>query len=117
MLPTLKNRDGILIKKFNLNIKNNDIAVIKKNNKILIKRVIGIPGDRIIIKDGIVFINDLEFDNRITNYSGNAEVEITLLENQYYVLGDNREHSIDSRDEEIGIIKKNEILGTMLFSK
>jgi signal peptidase I len=117
MQPTLNSGNIIIIKKFDLSIKNNDIVVIRKNKKTLIKRVVGIPNDKIIIKDDTLYVNDLKFDNRITSYSGNAKEEITLADDEYYVLGDNRSNSIDSRYEEIGIIKKDEIIGIMLFNK
>lgn len=116
MYPTLKNRDFLFIKKINLNIKKNDIVVIRKENKTIIKRVVGVPHDTILIKDGKVLVNDVEFDTRYTSDYGRRET-ITLLEDQYYVLGDNREHSIDSRSDEIGIINKKEIKGIMLFNK
>lgn len=116
MYPTLKNKDVIFIKKINLNIKKNDIVVIRKENKTIIKRVVGVPHDTILIKDGKVLVNDVEFDNKFTSDYGRRE-KVTLLEDQYYVLGDNREHSIDSRSDEIGIINKKEIKGIMLFNK
>ena len=65
MYPTLKNGNIVLIQKYNLDLKNNDIIVIKKDNKIIIKRLIGIPNDTIRI-DKYVYVNDKKIDEIIT---------------------------------------------------
>ena len=114
MFPTLKNGNIVIMKKYDLKLNYNDIVVIKKNDKIIIKRLVGLPNDSIYI-DNYLFVNGEKFDDLFTENSENIENEITLKENQYYVLGDNRQHSIDSRDEEIGIINQEEILGILIF--
>ena len=117
MSPTLKNGNIVLIQKYNLNLKNNDIIVIKKDNNIIIKRLIGIPNDTIRM-DKYVYVNDKKFDEIIIEKNiGDISFEktIKLTKDEYFVLGDNRQNSIDSRFEEIGIIKKDEIIGKVLF--
>lgn len=116
MEPTLKEQQMLVIKKYNLKLDRNDIVVIKKNSKIVIKRIIGIPKDKIKI-NGYVYINGEKFDEKHTENPGNAKDEIALKENEFFVLGDNRQNSIDSRFDEIGIIKEDEIIGKALFIK
>lgn len=114
MEPALKDGQIALMKKFNLKLNYNDIIVIKKNNKIIIKRLVGMPNDKIKI-DNYLFLNGKKVDDLYTEYSGIANDEITLNTNEYFVLGDNRQNSIDSRTEEIGIILKEEIIGKIIF--
>ena len=116
MMPTLKDGQILIAKKFNLHIKNNDIVVIKKDNKIMIKRVIGIPNDKISIIDGYVYVNGIKNDDRYIQNPGNLIQEIILNDKEYFVLGDNRNASIDSRFEEIGIIFKNEIIAIIVLN-
>ena len=111
MVPTLKNGQLLIAQKFNIKVTNNDIVVIKKNNKIIIKRVIGIPNDKIIVLDGYVYVNNNKSDDRYIKNPGMLSQEIQLKNDQYFVLGDNRNESIDSRFDEIGLIEKNEIIG------
>lgn len=114
MEPTLKNGQMLFAKKINLKPKKNDIAVIKCNKKIIIKRIIGTPNDRIIIKNGNVYVNNIQFDDKKIENAGNAQEEIVLKDNQFFVLGDNRQQSIDSRFDEIGIINKDNIIGIII---
>ena len=114
MEPTLKNRQLIIIKNTNANIKKNDIVIIKKKNKTIIKRIIGMPGDKLEIKDTYLYVNNSKYDNNKIIDSGNLKNTIKLNEDEYFVLGDNRDNSIDSRYDEIGLIKKDEIKGIVL---
>ena len=115
MFPTLKHGDMLIVKKYNLDLKNKDVVLIKKNDFIIIKRLIGIPMDKIEIKDGYVFVNDKKFDNIYIENLGNFRNKLVLNKEEYFVLGDNRKDSIDSRYTEIGIIKKEQIIGKILF--
>lgn len=111
MKPTLNNNDILLIQKFNLDIKKNDIILFKKGDKIIIKRVVATGGDTVLIKNNLVYVNNKIFDEINTKYAGIAKKEIKLGKNEFFVLGDNRGHSIDSRFSKVGIVKKNEIIG------
>lgn len=111
MEPTLYDKNLIIIKKYKTEIKRDDIAVIKKDKKIIIKRVVGIPGDKLQIKEGYLYVNEQKYDDYYMEYEGGLQKEICLNENEYFVIGDNRNYSIDSRYEEIGIIYKNEFVG------
>ena len=90
-----------------------DIVIIKKKDKTIIKRIVGLPKDKIKI-DKYLYINGNIQDNRYIEDPGNLIDEITLKENEYFVLGDNIQHSIDSRFDQIGVILKNEIIGKII---
>lgn len=114
MLPTYEDGDIVFInKKFN-KIEKNDVIVANKNNVVMIKRVVGVENDRIIIKDNKLYINDKEYEKLedIVEY-GIASEEITVGKDEYFVIGDNINKSIDSRYKEIGLIKKSEIIGVL----
>lgn len=80
-----------------------------------IKRVIGLPGETVQIKDGKVYINDKELtDAPFSDYiftAGLAENTITLADDEYFLLGDNVNNSEDSRFLKVGNVKKAELLG------
>lgn len=130
MYPTLHNKQVLIMEKvskiFN-SLDRGDIISFKagKNgdkNIYFIKRIIGIPGDTIEIKNGQVFVNnslqDEEYiaDGILTETVENSKLKVTLKDNEYFVLGDNRGNSVDSRFEEVGIVHKNQIVSTKLFS-
>lgn len=84
-----------------------------------IKRVIGLPGETIMIKDGLIYINgttlkDLPFDEKILN-AGMAGSEIKLGSDEYFVLGDNVNNSEDSRYTNVGNISSSEIVGRVEY--
>lgn len=96
------------------NIPTNQIVVFwnPKSCSLYIKRVIGVPGDNICIKNGYVYVNNKRF-SEAGNFekikdAGLANNEITLDKNEYFVLGDNRNNSIDSRI--LGSIQKKQII-------
>mgnify|MGYP000147094034 CR=1 FL=1 len=88
----------------------------KDNRDRLVKRVIGTPGDVVDIKDGHVYLNgeilDEPYAKGIT-YEGSMELPVTVGESQLFVMGDNREHSFDSRD--FGLIDISHVEGKVVF--
>lgn len=118
MEPTLKNSDIVLIKKMlPINkIKRNEIILAEdpynENNKI-IKRVIGLPGETIYCMDGEIYVNNTKMEdvNQMNKRTKNFG-PIKLSEDQYFILGDNRNKSTDSRI--FGAINKNKIIGVFI---
>ena len=85
-----------------------------------IKRVIGLPGDKVHIKDGYVYINGSKIDedyckDLVTSNSGIASDEITLGDNEYFVMGDNRQVSLDSRNPDVGPVSTSQIIGKCII--
>ncbi len=124
MAPTLENGEMILMNKFIYRIsepQRGDIIVFTYDDPIqgeeyLIKRVIGLPGDTIEILDGIVYINGTAYDeskylDMSTEISGDISYPFLVPENSYFVMGDNRANSKDSRFSEVGVVSKDQIVG------
>ncbi len=84
-----------------------------------VKRIIGVPHDRVHIENGAIYVNDRLFeDSTMADYieeAGLAAQEIVLGKNEYFVMGDNRNNSQDSRYESVGNIHRQEMLGTVWF--
>ena len=119
MYPTLTEGEIVLcIRKSKL--KHGDIIAFYYNNKILIKRVIGVSSDWINIDDkGDVYVNDILLDEPYIKEKKYGETNIEypyqVPEDSYFVLGDDRKTSVDSRNTIIGAIKKENIIGKIIF--
>lgn len=119
MEPTLHSENLLISYRFS-KIKKGDIIAFYYDDKILIKRVIATGGDNIYIDDhGNVFVNsEKQNENYVKNLNyGKCDVTfpIHVPDNEYFVLGDNRETSIDSRNKNIGTVSKDKILGKILI--
>lgn len=115
MEPTLVNGDIVLLTKNNM-LGRGDICGFSWNNKILIKRVIGIPGDWIEIDtDGTVYRNGEKLDEPYAEQIAFGECDLEfpfqVPQEQYFVLGDMRESSIDSRNTLVGCVEHEQIIG------
>lgn len=99
--------------KENTEIERGDIVIVRTSTKVIIKRIIGMPGETIRCEGGIVYINDEAIvEDYITGVTEDFD-ECVLGEDEYFVMGDNRKHSKDSRI--IGPITKDQIIAKHLF--
>ena len=114
MKNTLKNGDILLLYKLS-SINRFDIIVLdeEKDNEKIIKRVIGLPGETVAIKKGKIYINDKVIDDEYAYGETSDYDKVTLEDDEYFILGDNRLISKDSRY--FGPIKENEIKGKIVF--
>lgn len=133
MYPTLSNGDNIVVEKFSYRFvdpERFDIIVFpyqEESGEVrnYIKRIIGLPGDTIQIKAGVIYINEVpleeDFKFEEINSGGWAEESIEIGYDEYFVLGDNRNNSKDSRhlnsdgESDVGLINKEEIIGKAWF--
>lgn len=126
MAETLHSGDEILVNRFIYKVTNpkpNDIIVFLPNGNekshYYVKRVVAVPGDTVLIENGILYVNGELFEEEIDVASieeaGLASEEITLASDEFFVLGDNRNNSEDSRYANIGNIKKEHIIGKAWF--
>ena len=122
MEPTLMDKDSLLVDKISYRFKDPsryDIVIFPYrygNDEYFIKRVIGLPGEKVRIDyDGNIYINDEllgdPYGAEVILDPGRAIEEVTLGPDEFFVMGDNRNHSMDSRDVSVGSIKKKDILG------
>ncbi len=113
MIPTLNDRQLLLIKETH-KFKVGDIILVKYENKKLIKRLMGLPNQKIRIINGTIFINDKIIKGKYTKYLNyNIDKEFNLGIDQYIVLGDNGLDSLDSR--KFGPISKSQIIGKVII--
>lgn len=115
MEPSLNDGDIVLLVKTD-NMKTGDLCAFYYSNKILIKRVIAVPGDYIWLdSEGTVFLNGEPLDEPYISQKalGECDVEFPyqVPENNYFVMGDQRETSIDSRSSVIGCVADDQIIG------
>ena len=126
MEPTLTDGDSVIIQRLSYYFadpKRYDVVVFPVSyddgtakKTYYIKRVIGLPGETVQIIDGSVYINNEKLDDDVygaaaINEAGIAETPLVLGENQYFVMGDNRNMSTDSRNSYVGLVNKNDIIG------
>lgn len=118
MTPTLRNNEVVLSVKGG-EFKRGDICAMYYNNKVLVKRIIGCPGDWVNIDtDGNVYINGELLDEPYVGEKALGECTVELPfqvpEEKYFVMGDDRPISLDSRSEAIGAVAVDQIIGKII---
>lgn len=118
MEPSLMDGDIVLLMKTD-RLKTGDLCAFYYSNKILIKRIIATPGDYIWINpDGTVYLNGTELPEPYVQQKalGECDVEfpMQIIEKNYFMMGDQRETSIDSRSSVIGNIAQDQIIGKII---
>lgn len=119
MTPTLYNDELVICNKRS-NYEQGDMIAFYFNNKILLKRVIGLPGDWIeITEDGTVFVNGEELEEPYIDEKALGECDIEfpyqVPESRIFVMGDHRATSVDSRTSMVGCIADEYIIGRLIF--
>lgn len=119
MEPTLRDKDIIVLVKSG-ELETGDLCAFNYQNKVLIKRIIATPGDYVEITDnGDVYVNGRRLDEPyVTEKSlGECDIEFPyqVPENRFFVLGDHRATSIDSRSTVIGCIEKEQMVGRVVL--
>lgn len=126
MEPTIYSGDTVLINTLAYKLKApgyGDLVVFKPNGNenahYHIKRVVGLPGDTVTIEKGLVYIDGELLEEEILTESmtdpGIADSPVKLKEDEYFVLGDNRNNSEDSRSADMGNVRREDILGRAWF--
>ena len=121
MNVTLEDGDNLIVDKLSYRFSDPeryDIIVFPyqyQEKTYYIKRIIGMPGETVQVIDGMVYIDgemlDESYGKEVMEYAGVASDPIELGEDEYFVLGDNRNNSSDSRDPSVGNIKEDQIIG------
>lgn len=123
MEPALSEGDQILVDKLSYYFQDPerfDIIVFREGGLFYIKRIIALPGERIwISRSGDIFVDDRllkeSYGRESMCFAGLAGDELLLGEKEYFVLGDNRNESLDSRYEEVGAVNRSQIIGRAIF--
>jgi signal peptidase I len=132
MSPVLNDGDVAFLSKITYRIskvKRNDVIALKTNDgKVYVKRVIGLPGESISYMNNILYINNEPFTEEFLGEEVNTNNFMfedicskedcpngVIPDNMYFVLGDNREDSLDSRDPSLGLVPKDNIIGKSLI--
>jgi signal peptidase I len=127
MEDTLHDRDYLLVNKQankadelkygDIIVFHSDLTTAENVEMKLIKRVIGVPGDRVYIKDGSVYVNDTALDDAYTKegYTAGDMEEVTVPGGAVFVMGDNRQNSEDSRFSAVGFVTEDRLVGRAFF--
>lgn len=111
----------------NYDYQRGDVVIVKQGNTDLIKRIVALEGEKVEIKNNHVYVNGEELIEEYLPTTVRSKLpspelslfrnenSLTVPENSYFVMGDNREHSKDSRFKEIGFISRSNIKGRVIF--
>ncbi|MFI3209860.1 MAG: signal peptidase I [Peptostreptococcaceae bacterium] len=127
MYPTLEENDYLIVNRIThrfSGFESGDIIVFStellsddgKSNKDLVKRVIAVEGDKIKIENSNVYVNDVLIDEPyITDNQTDGVINLIVGEDEIFVMGDNRERSLDSRHQDVGLVKETDVMGKVFI--
>jgi signal peptidase I len=125
MEPALYNGQEVLVNRFIYKLISphcGDVVVFlpngNQNSHYYIKRIVAKPGDTVVIRDGILYVNNIPYEDTDLDKIADPGIlvnELTLEENEYFVVGDNINNSEDSRSGNIGPVSKDSIIGKVWF--
>lgn len=121
MRPAYRDKQLVVVNKHDLRFQHGDTVAFwsQELSCVLVKRVVAIPDDTVVIRDGKLYVNNRESDvfgdSCLISYAGILENEISLQADEYVVLGDNLEESVDSRYAAVGVITVADIYGRISF--
>jgi len=127
MFPTLHENDYLIVNRMTYKFREpemKDIIVFKsdilqengKSKKDLVKRVIAVEGDHIKIQDSNVYVNGKLLDEKVyihDNYTS-GDIDMTVPKGKIFAMGDNRERSLDSRAQEVGLVDEDSVIGKVM---
>jgi signal peptidase I len=119
MTPTLEEGQFVVSLR-GASFQQGDLVSFYIGNKLLVKRVIALPGDWVnISEDGTVYVNDTQLDEPYIDAKAFGQCDLKLPyqvpESSYFLMGDHRETSVDSRSSAVGTITKDQIVGKIVF--
>lgn len=122
MQPTLEDHQTVFVEKISHNFGNLDrgqviIVHYPHRDGSFVKRIVGLPGDTVEVKDGFLYVNGLrrQEDYILDEYIDYEYGPYTVPQDHYFVMGDNRNNSLDSHSEAVGPISFDEVVGHALF--
>lgn len=118
MRPTIMEEDEVLVSKIFTSVNRGDIFVFshESSKELLIKRVVGLPGEKIEIKDGIVYVNDIRLNEPYVKNNEEMTKNFNVPEGHYLFFGDNRVRSEDARKWDNPYVPKKDLDGKAFFT-
>ena len=117
MLPTYRPMEFVWVDRVHREFARGDVVAFRSEtlDRVLVKRVAGVPGDQLVISENTLWVNgERQTGDMCREDGGDAEETFRLPAGFYYVLGDNRQASVDSRDARVGLVAESAILGRVM---